>query len=99
MTMTMTMPCRITDENVYNPWEGDANQEEPKTIHAITLPDLMGEEFNVWMKKNQNGEYTLCLEDESYLEIEETNVSPCALETMALFCKRFLLAYEYASEK
>lgn len=24
----MDMPCRITDEKVYNPWEGDQEDEE-----------------------------------------------------------------------
>lgn len=88
----MKMPCRITDENVYNPWEDDAAEELEvvKTLEECSVYDLMGQEHQVWVGKNTKFGYVLEIENEDGQKISESQIHPCAMESLATFCRQFL---------
>lgn len=93
----MTMPCRITDEHVYNPWdEIDDAPVERKGLEDVTLYDLMAEENCVWVGKNEKTGFLMELENHEsiYPYLREVGINPCAMESLAAFCRRFLSFYE-----
>lgn len=96
----MTMPCRITDEQVYNPWEEDA-VEEPvmKGLEDVTLSDLMGEDHYVWVSRNKGYGYLMEIENHESNEpyLREVGINECAMESLAMFCRRFLGFYDKVS--
>ena len=90
----MTMPCRITSDKSINHWDNTSSLIQQKTIHDITLSDIMGEDFNVWVGKNKDFGFILDIEDEQGNTISEKCIHPFAMQSMADFCKRFLSFYE-----
>lgn len=90
----MTMPCRITDERVYNPWEGDCGIK--KGLEDITLYDLMADENQVWLGKNDEYGYLMEIENDESTEpyLREVGITPHAVESLASFCRRFLNLYD-----
>ncbi len=89
----MTMPCRITDENVYNPWEG-ANEAPERTIHDLTVAELMGDDHSVWLGRNKEFGFVLEIENDEGKTIIEKCIHPYAAESLASFCRRYLSSYE-----
>ena len=93
----MTMPCRITDENVYNPWEA-ADQDTPtrKGLDEVTLYDLMSDDNYVWVGRNMGHGYLMELENNESTEpyLREVGLNPCAMESLASFCRRYLSFYD-----
>ena len=89
----MPMPCRITDENIYNPWEGELDPPE-RTIHDLTVAELMGDDHSVWLGKNKEFGYILEIEDDEGKTISEKGIHPYAAESLAGFCRRYLTMYD-----
>ena len=72
-------------------------QEEPKTLNNITIYDLGGEDHNVWLTKNKNTkEFSLTILNEQGEEFIDKQLHEYAAESLALFCKHYLKAYERA---
>lgn len=96
----MKMPCRITDEQVYNPWDEEAEHViEMKGLNDVTLSDLMGEDSYVWVSRNKGYGYVMELESDDCIEpyLREVGINPCAMESLASFCRRFLSFYDKVS--
>jgi hypothetical protein len=94
----MNMPCRITDENVYNPWEEVDPDSKPlmKGLDEVTLYDLMADDNYVWVGRNKGYGYLLELENHESTEpyLREVGLNPCAMESLASFCRRYLSFYD-----
>ena len=90
------MQCRITDEEVNNPWEEDEIDEEIKTrsTENLSLYDLMGQDWYVYMTKTKAG-YQLNLEDEGGKHVIGKDINPCAMESMIKTCTRFIMHYNH----
>lgn len=66
-----------------------------KTLQDITLYDLMGNEYEIHIKKNEGFGFNLeveCEEDE--MHVQELALHKCAAEGFAEFCRRYLASYE-----
>lgn len=90
----MTMPCRITDENIYNPWEGDTEVPSNRTMEDLTISELMGDDHAVWLGKNKEFGYILEVETDEGEIISEKCIHPYAAESLASFCRRYLSFYD-----
>jgi hypothetical protein len=90
----MKMPCKITDEQVYNPWEGENNSPPSRTINDLTVAELMGDDHSVWLGKNKEFGYVLEVENDEGEVIIEKCIHPYAAESLASFCRRYLSFYE-----
>lgn len=94
----MTMPCRITDEQVYNPWDEIGLDDEPirKGFEDVTLYDLMADDNFVWVGKNGKTGFLMEIENNESAEpyLREVGINPCAMESLAAFCRRYLSFYE-----
>lgn len=89
------MICRIHDEAFNNPWEDDAPiQHVQSSVHDLTIGELMGENFGVWIGKNKKFGYVIELENESGLVSTDKCIHPYAMESMADFCRQFLYFYD-----
>lgn len=86
------MQCRITDYNGQNPWEGDNESPEVRTLETLTAYDLMAEDFYLWMKKEKSG-YEIHLTDEAGKDIIAKDIHPAAVDSMVKFCTRFIMQY------
>ena len=86
------MQCRITDEQVNNPWEQLDESEALQTIETLSLYDLMVQDWYVYMSKNKHG-YQLNLEDEDGKHAIGKNIHPAAMESMIKTCTRFIMHY------
>lgn len=97
------MLCRITDENVFNPWDGedvDEGTTAKRSISDMTFYDLMAEDFTVWIGKNKTFGFDLELEnDEGEIVVDEKGIHPCAMESYADMCRRFLHFYDKLKAK
>lgn len=97
------MLCRITDE--YVEYEREEYEEEqqvkPKTFLAdLSLYDLMGQDFELYLKKNKQFGYDLSIESyDGQFNVEEEQVHPAAIEYFAEFCQSFLAFYNRAQIK
>lgn len=91
------MKCRITDEQVYNPWEGDGEEDDqPRCPLTLTIDELMGEDHYPYIVKNKNWGFDFTVEGEGPEEMEATKIHPAAMESMADFCRKFLHFYDKA---
>jgi hypothetical protein len=91
----MTMPCRITDEDFFNPWEGEETfSPDERTINDLTVAELMGDDHSVWLGKNKEFGYILEIENDEGQTIIEKCIHPYAAESLAGFCRRYLSFYE-----
>ena len=91
----MNMPCRITDEKVYNPWE-DVDAPTMKGLNEVTLYDLMADETYVWVARNVGYGYLMEIESSESTEpfLREVGLNPNAMESLASFCRRYLSFYD-----
>ena len=97
----MTMPCRITDEQVYNSWD-EADEPEiqvTKGLEDVSLHDLMGDDHYVWVSRNKGYGYLMEIESQEQNEpfLREVGINECAMESLAMFCRRFLGFYDKVS--
>lgn len=90
----MTMPCRITDEKVYNPWESEDNSLPERTLEDLSIAELMGNDHSVWLSKNKQFGFILEIENDEGQTIIEKCIHPYAAESLASFCRRYLNFYE-----
>lgn len=88
------MPCRITDESVYNPWEDEDNSSPERTLNNLTVAELMGDDHSVWLGKNKEFGFVLEIENDEGQTIIEKCINPYAAESLASFCRRYLSFYE-----
>jgi hypothetical protein len=65
-----------------------------KTINELTLYELAGEDFDVWLSENKKFGFDLELEREDGQVFVEKGIHPYAAESLADFCRRYLHAYE-----
>jgi hypothetical protein len=86
------MICRITDEQVDNPWEGDLGNEFG--LDVLSVYELMGEEHEVWLNRDSKGILSIEVKNESGELFVESDLHDCAAESLADFCKRYLRQYE-----
>lgn len=63
------------------------------TINDLTVYELAGDDFDVWMTKNKRFGFDLELEQDGKV-FEEKGLHPVAAEGLADFCRRYLHAYE-----
>lgn len=71
-----------------------------KKIGEITLEELMGEDFQVWMKKNNRFGFDLEIEgEEGFAVVQGDGIHPYAADSFAAFCRSYLHAYESAALK
>lgn len=97
------LPCRATlDELSYDRWdefdEDEEQMEMQRTIHDITLADLMGEEFDVFVGKNTKSGFVMDLDFENGSTSTEKCINPAAMESLAHFCRSFLRQYDKIEE-
>lgn len=92
------MPCRITDA-YYKECDEMIEEELPmKSMHELSLYELMGDEHDVWLKKDKQFGFNLEINDWSgKLLIQEKNIHPVAAEGFAGFCRAYLACYEKES--
>jgi hypothetical protein len=71
------------------------------TICGISLYDMMAEDFNVWLGKNSKFGYDLHIEgyDNDSPLIEDESIHPCAIDSFAEFCRRFVSQYDRLQTK
>lgn len=68
-----------------------------KSISEITLYELMAEDISVWLCKNRKFGFDLEIDGETWEPIvKEEKIHPCAAESFASFCRRYLDCYERA---
>ncbi len=70
-----------------------------KTINELTLYDLGGQDFDVWLTENKKFGFDLQLTDEDGAEYEEKGLHRYAAESLADFCRRYLACYDRVIEK
>ena len=93
----MNMPCRITDHEVYNPWEEEASLPT-RTFNDLSIAELMGDDHSVWLAKNKEFGFILEIENDEGQTIIEKCIHPYAAESLASFCRRYLSFYEKIEE-
>lgn len=68
------------------------------TITEITLYDLMAEDLDVWVTKNNKFGFDVSIDDENGESvIHDKGVHPFAADSFADFCRRYLASYDKAS--
>ncbi len=66
-----------------------------KTLNDVTLYDLMAEDLDVWVSKNKTFGLNIEIDDENGEPlIREDGVHPCAADSFADFCRRYLACYD-----
>lgn len=72
-----------------------------KTIHDLTLYDIMAEDTNVWLKKRDSQGFDLYIDvdDLTRVDIIEEKISECAIDSLADFCRRFIHTYDNANKQ
>lgn len=66
-----------------------------KTINSLTLYDLMAEDTDVWISKNSKFGINIEVDDENGEPlVRDQGIHNGAAESLALFCKSYLYAYE-----
>ena len=68
------------------------------TISTVTLYDLMAEDLDIWVTKDKQFGFNLEIDNENGDELIRDTIHPCAADSFADFCKRYLAAYENASQ-
>lgn len=68
-----------------------------KTLNDITIYDLMAEDLDVWVQRDQKFGVNIQIDDENGNTIlEERQVHKCAAGSFADFCRSYLISYERA---
>lgn len=71
-----------------------------KSVHALSLGDLMGEDYGIWIQKNKEFGFDIEIENEdTQTVIREKGIHPYALEGFAQFCRNFLDCYSKFEEQ
>ena len=68
-------------------------------MEHVTLNHLMAEDLDVWISKNPKFGFDMRIDDENGKTIvDENGIHAFAAESFAFFCRRYLAAYEKASQ-
>ena len=71
-----------------------------KTMNDVTLYDLMAEDLDVWVSKSKTFGFALDIDDENGEPlVREESIHPCAADSFADFCRRYLHAYDNAAKE
>lgn len=70
-----------------------------KPLTSITLHELMGESFDLWVGKNTQFGYIVELENEASEISREEQISPVAMDNFARICRHFLFCYDRIQDK
>ena len=70
-----------------------------KTLNDITLYDLMAEDLDIWVTRNNKFGFDLQIDDENRQIVDEKGIHPCAADSFADFCRRYLHTYDNAVSK
>ncbi len=70
-----------------------------KSIEEVTIGELMGEDHDVYLRKDKKHGFIFELDDENGELVTEENIHPFAAEGMAAFCRRYLHAYERVTKE
>lgn len=65
-----------------------------RSINEITLEELMGEDFSVFISKNPSFGFNLYLEDDFYNEITTEGINQEAMDNFYTFCKNFIKQFD-----
>lgn len=68
-------------------------------LETITLHDLMGEDYNIYVRKNEKFGYDMEVVKDDTEESFKVNVHDFAADSLAEFCKMFLTRYEREQEQ
>jgi len=69
-----------------------------KNICEMSLYDLMAEDLDVWISRDKQFGFNLEIDDENGEPlVREESIHPCAADSFADFCRRYLHAYDKAS--
>jgi len=94
------MKCRITDEEVNNPWEGEGEDAtQSRCPLSLTIDELMGDDHYPYITKNKSWGFDFGVESAGDEEMEATKIHPMGMESMADFCRRFLSFYDRATKE
>ena len=70
-----------------------------KTINEISLYDLMAEDIDVYINRNEKFGFDMfALDENGETSFLEKGIHPCAADSFANFCKKYLTVYEKAKE-
>lgn len=88
-------------EEYYGSYRDEFELEEVPLAPTVEvkLGELMGEDYNVWIKKDSEFGFNLTLIDESGTEMQDNGIHPCAMDGFAAFCRNYLKAYEDACNR
>lgn len=90
----MNMPCRVSIDELYNDLHSKEEQlDEAKHIDELSLYELGGQDFEVWLSKNNEG-FILDLEADDGTVFQEKGLSDYAAEALADFCRHYLHCYD-----
>lgn len=68
-----------------------------KTINEISLYDLMAEDIDVYINRNDTFGFDMfALDEEGETMFLEKGIHPYAADSFATFCEKYLTAYEKA---
>ncbi len=71
-----------------------------ETICSVTLYDLMAEDTDVWVTKDSKFGINIEIDDENGDPlVRDKGINQGAAESLALFCRSFLKAYELATSE
>ncbi len=71
-----------------------------KSINELTLYDLMSEEYQIWISKNNKFGFDLTINGENGNVIaDEKGIHRFAIEGFAEFCRDYLYCYERAMKQ
>lgn len=97
------MPCRITDEQVHNPWELDETEiEELQDTKASHIDELVLQEIADGCKKvnlTRDHVFKYTLHIETYHTTYSDSITNFEVEGLAAFCEQFLKEYHKKGEK
>lgn len=69
-------------------------------MENVSLYDLMAEDLDVWVNRNSKFGFDIQIDDENGKTIvDEKGVHPCAADSFADFCRRYLAFYDKAASQ
>jgi len=68
-------------------------------LETLTLHDLMGEDYDVYIRKNEKFGYDMEVSRDAPEESFTVNVHDFAADALAVFCRMYLSGYERECKK
>lgn len=75
------------------------DEKKGKPLTDITLYEIMGESFDLWVGNNKQFGYIVELENEDGEISREEQISPVAMDNFARICRHFLFCYDKIQDK